>query len=78
MQCAHCKSFGCEVRAKSSTLATVIPEAQKTGRCEIRPDSYVRKIEVESNGRIPVSVILTKAAELSIFMLAIRPFVQRI
>jgi choline dehydrogenase-like flavoprotein len=27
------------VKAKSSTLATVIPEAEKTGRCEIRPNS---------------------------------------
>jgi choline dehydrogenase-like flavoprotein len=40
------------MRAKSSTLASVIPVAEKTGRCEIRPDSYVRKIEIDSRGRV--------------------------
>jgi choline dehydrogenase-like flavoprotein len=40
------------MKAKSSTLATVIPEAEKTGRCEIRPNSYVRKIETDKAGRV--------------------------
>ena len=35
--CGFCEFFGCEWGAKSSTLATVIPIAEKTGRCEIRP-----------------------------------------
>ncbi|MBI3679779.1 MAG: GMC family oxidoreductase [Acidobacteria bacterium] len=51
-QCAFCKSFGCEVRAKSSTLATVIPAAERTGRCEIRADCCVRKIETGPGGRV--------------------------
>jgi choline dehydrogenase-like flavoprotein len=51
VQCAFCARFGCEIRAKSSSLVAVIPEAEKTGRCEIRPDSYVRKIEIDSKGR---------------------------
>src|SRR5215469_12681712 len=42
--CGFCEYFGCEWGAKSSTLATVIPIAEKAGRCEIRPSSYVRKI----------------------------------
>ncbi|HTG17321.1 MAG TPA: GMC family oxidoreductase, partial [Blastocatellia bacterium] len=50
--CGFCEYFGCEVKAKSSTLATVIPEAEKTGRCEIRPNSYVRKIETDNAGRV--------------------------
>ena len=52
LHCGFCEYFGCEVRAKSSTLATVIPIAEKTGRCEIRPDSYTRKIETNSAGRV--------------------------
>ena len=52
LHCGFCEYFGCEVRAKSSTLATVIPIAEKTGRCEIRPDSYTRKIEVSPAGRV--------------------------
>jgi choline dehydrogenase-like flavoprotein len=49
--CGFCEGFGCEVGAKSSTLATVIRVAEKTGLCEIRPGSYVRKIETDKSGR---------------------------
>ena len=45
VHCGYCEAFGCEVGAKSSTLAALVPAAVKTGRCEIRPNSYVRKIE---------------------------------
>ncbi len=54
--CGFCKSFGCEVGAKSSTLATVIPQAEKTGRCEIRAGCYVRKISTDSRGRVDGAV----------------------
>ncbi len=50
--CGFCEMFGCEMKAKSSTLASVIPEAEKTGRCEIRPNSYARKIETDKAGRV--------------------------
>ncbi|MGH9940626.1 MAG: GMC family oxidoreductase, partial [Blastocatellia bacterium] len=51
-QCGFCQYFGCEARAKSSTLTTVIRDAEKTGRCEIRPNSCVRKIEIDKAGRV--------------------------
>jgi choline dehydrogenase-like flavoprotein len=51
VQCGFCLGFGCEVRAKSSSLVTVIPVAVATGKCEIRPNSYVRKIETDARGR---------------------------
>ncbi len=51
VNCGFCESFGCEMRAKSSTLVSVIPVAEKTGRCEIRPHCYVRKIETDDAGR---------------------------
>ena len=41
VHCGFCHGFACEVGAKASTLTTVIPEAEATGRCEVRPDSYV-------------------------------------
>jgi choline dehydrogenase-like flavoprotein len=50
--CGYCLGFGCEFDAKSSTLVTVIPIAEATGRCEIRSDSYVRKIEIDNRGRV--------------------------
>jgi choline dehydrogenase-like flavoprotein len=51
VHCGFCEYFGCEMQAKSSTLVSVIPIAEKTGRCEIRPNSYVRKIETDAHGR---------------------------
>jgi len=49
--CGFCEGYGCEYGAKSSALATVIREAEATGNCEIRPNAYVRKIEMNANGR---------------------------
>jgi choline dehydrogenase-like flavoprotein len=51
VQCGFCLGYGCEVRAKASSLVTVIPKAIATGRCEVRPNSYVRKVEVSPRGR---------------------------
>ena len=47
-----CSGFGCTVKAKSSIAATVIPVAEKTGKCEIRPNSYVREIAIDKSGRV--------------------------
>ncbi|MEO7457173.1 MAG: GMC family oxidoreductase [Gemmatimonadaceae bacterium] len=52
VHCGFCETFGCEMRAKSSTLVTMIPEAEATGRCEIRPLSYVTRIESNAAGRV--------------------------
>jgi len=54
--CGWCESFGYEVRAKSSTLASVIPLAEKTGRCEIRSGCYVRRIQSNDAGRVTGAV----------------------
>lgn len=52
VNCGMCSGFGCHVRARSSTAVTMIPIAEKTGRCEIRANSYVREISVDNNGRV--------------------------
>jgi len=51
VNCGFCLGFGCEVGAKSSSLATAIRMAERTGRCEIRPNSYVHRIETDASGR---------------------------
>jgi choline dehydrogenase-like flavoprotein len=56
VNCGFCLAFGCEVGAKSSSLATAIRMAEKTGRCEIRPNSYVHRIEMDDNGRVTGAV----------------------
>jgi choline dehydrogenase-like flavoprotein len=49
--CGFCGGFGCEVMAKSSSLYTMIPEAEATGRCEVRAQSYVFNVAVNAAGR---------------------------
>jgi choline dehydrogenase-like flavoprotein len=50
-QCGLCGGYGCEVRAKSSSVWTVIPEAEATGLCEVRSESYVFRIGMDRNRR---------------------------
>ena len=49
--CGRCLGFGCEVGAKSSSLASMIPLAQQSGRCEIRTESYAFQVETDRHGR---------------------------
>jgi choline dehydrogenase-like flavoprotein len=51
VHCGFCHGFGCEVRAKASTLTTTLPEAEATGRCEVRSESYVFRIDTNKQGR---------------------------
>ncbi len=50
--CGFCLGFPCEWGAKSGANYTMIPEALKTGQCELRTNSYVRKIETDNSGRV--------------------------
>jgi choline dehydrogenase-like flavoprotein len=51
VHCGFCMGFGCEARAKSSSLFTMIPEAEATGRCEVRSSSYVYSVAMNPSGR---------------------------
>ena len=51
INCGYCMFFGCEVNAKSSTLAAMIPLAEASGHCEIRPNSAVFRIDTDDRGR---------------------------
>jgi len=51
MACGHCSYYGCEFGAKSSSLVTVIPKAMATGRCEVRAESTVFRVETNAAGR---------------------------
>jgi choline dehydrogenase-like flavoprotein len=52
VHCGFCHGFACEVTAKASTLTTMIPEAEATGRCEVRPESYVVRIDTDKQRRV--------------------------
>src|SRR5262249_12423852 len=66
VQCGFCLSFGCEVGAKSSSLVAAIRVAERTGRCEIRPNSYVHRIEVDSRGRASGAVYFDEKRNVQI------------
>jgi choline dehydrogenase-like flavoprotein len=51
VNCGFCIGYGCEVMAKSSPLYTMIPEAEATGRCEVRSASYVFRVGMNDKGR---------------------------
>ncbi len=50
-QCGMCGDYGCETGAKSSMLATLIPLAEATGNCEIRPRCTAQRILLDRRGR---------------------------
>jgi choline dehydrogenase-like flavoprotein len=52
VSCGFCQGFACEVLAKSSALYTMIPEAEQTGRCEVRSESYVFRVATNDRGRV--------------------------
>ena len=52
INCGFCMGFGCEVGAKSSTLAAMIPLAQASGNCEIRAECAVFRVESDDQGRV--------------------------
>ena len=49
--CALCGSYGCEVDAKSSTAAALLPLAEQTGRCEVRAECMVEQVIMRRDGR---------------------------
>jgi len=63
IHCGFCMGFGCEANAKSSSLASMIPLAEATGRCEIRQLSTVFRIETNDKGRVTEVVYLDAAGQ---------------
>jgi choline dehydrogenase-like flavoprotein len=56
IHCGFCSGFGCQVDAKSSSLASIIPIIEKSSHCELRPNSYVREISVDKSGKVTGAV----------------------
>ena len=51
LYCGFCTRYGCEVDAKSSPVNTHLPVALDSGNYEIRTDSVVQRVELDSSGR---------------------------
>jgi choline dehydrogenase-like flavoprotein len=51
IHCGFCNGFACEVGAKSSSHIAMIPLAEATGNCEVRPLCTVFRIVTDDQGR---------------------------
>jgi len=52
IHCGFCNGFGCEVNAKSSSMATMIPLALASGRCELRTGCTVSRVSTRPDGKV--------------------------
>jgi len=50
LYCGFCTRYGCEVAAKSNSFVAHMPAAFATGKYEIRPNSYVFRIDTNPDG----------------------------
>ncbi|MGQ0830398.1 MAG: hypothetical protein ACT4OV_01845, partial [Microthrixaceae bacterium] len=50
VDCGFCGGYGCPVHAKGDPIAA-LQHALRTGRCELRPDAFVRDIVLDATGR---------------------------
>jgi gluconate 2-dehydrogenase alpha chain len=50
VNCGFCGFFGCPIEAKGDPVAP-LRRALRTGRCEVRPESYVTEVVVDRTGR---------------------------
>jgi len=51
IHCGFCNGFGCEVNAKSSSMAAMIPLALASGNCELRTGCTVSRVNTNEVGR---------------------------
>lgn len=49
--CDSCGGYGCPTGARGSSQEALLPRAEETDRCEIRPDAMVREVTVGPDGR---------------------------
>ena len=48
--CGFCGGYGCPIHAKGDPIAS-LQRALRTGRCQLRPEAYVRDIVLDPSGR---------------------------
>jgi choline dehydrogenase-like flavoprotein len=64
LHCGFCRAFVCEYGAKSTSMAAMLPQAEATGRCEIRSGSYVARVETDRGRRATGAVYFDAAKRL--------------
>ncbi|UZK69662.1 GMC family oxidoreductase [Sphingomonas sp. S1-29] len=59
--CGHCTNYGCEANAKASPHFTMIPLARKNRNFELRTNSMVMKVNLDSEGKRATGVTYVDA-----------------
>ncbi len=59
--CGYCERFGCEIYAKASPQATVIPAAIRTGNFELRTGAHVTRVLMSPDGKRATGVLYVDA-----------------
>jgi gluconate 2-dehydrogenase alpha chain len=67
MYCGFCETYGCEHYAKASPQVVLLPAALKTGNYEVRPRSYVTRIEHDRAARTATGVTYRDASGREVF-----------
>ena len=60
--CGHCPSFGCTYSAKGSAVTTILPAIVSNSNFELRNNSYVTRVNLDSNGQKATGVTYIDAA----------------
>lgn len=58
-----CRSYGCPVHAKATTLSISLPRAIATGKLDLRPDAMVYELPVDKQGRVTGALYLDAAGQ---------------
>jgi choline dehydrogenase-like flavoprotein len=64
--CQHCVGFACPVDAKNGTQNTFIPRALATGRCELRTECMVARIETSGGRAVGVTMLTADRRRLRV------------
>ena len=60
--CGHCPAYGCTYSAKASALTTILPAILPNSNFELRNNSYVTRINLDSRGEKATGVTYIDAA----------------
>ena len=74
----YCGSYGCSTGAKGSSRAALLDHAVKTGKCEIRPHSFVYRLESDNSGKVIAAHYydrqgIARRVDAKIFVVACQP-----
>ena len=53
-----CRSYGCPIHAKATTLSVSLPRAERTKKLDLRIEAMVYELPVDDHGRVQLRAVL--------------------